>query len=359
MKRTLLPAYFIESFDDSRPGIVERFLGAMSNLHSAMRLPCTCFVLGRALVQHPDAFRRAHESAGEWIDFQQYTFSGIPLKTVCQQNHQGVKLFRGASLDDCREDIARASEIMEHVLGARPVGLAGPLGYYRGLSDQPDVLAILDELGIRFTRTYTRNARDWSPVAFEVQPFRYDVQGYPQILEIPGQGWPDRILRETIAGKDPSRYVAHLKKDLNYVATKELVWSFSQSDWSCMVHDPEMTGSREILEYARELGFEIMSHASYAEAWTRSGGNPTAAPIEPEPDGIPSIEAEPATTDMDNDFSPAEPPTVNRWIGTHIRDLRRAGGAKTSARIRRLLRKAGSVHRHRMFHRRGGRRSGA
>jgi len=263
MKPTLLPAYYIESFDDSRPGIVERFLATVSALHANLRIPCTFFVLGRAMGQHPDAFRRAREACGEWIDFQQYTFSGIPLKTVCQQNHQGARLFRGASLEECRTDISRASDLMERVLDTRPSGLAGPLGYYRGLSDRPEILAIMDELGIRFTRTYTRNARDWSPVSFEVQPFHYDVQGFPHILEIPGQGWPDHVLRDALGDREPSGFIQHLKKDLNYVAAKELTWSFAQSDWCCVLHDPDMSATRIFLEYAQELGFRVMSHASY------------------------------------------------------------------------------------------------
>ena len=358
MKRTLLPAYFIESFDDSRPGIVERFLDTVSNLHSTMRIPCTFFVLGRALEQHADAFRRALETCGEWIDFQQCTFSGIPLKTVCQHNHQGTKLFRGASPDECCADISRASELMERVLGAKPSGLAGPLGYYRGLSDRPEILAIANEFGIRFTRTYTRNARDWSPVSFEVQPFHYDVQGFPHILEIPGQGWPDHILRDALGDREPSHYIEHLKKDLNYVAAKELAWSFAQSDWSCVLHDPDMTTARAFLEYARELGFRIMSHASYYEEQAASGEDAALPEAKAEPVQIEGIQAEGPTACPHEDFSPTERPGARRWIGTHVRDLRRAGGSRGNAGIRRLMRKAGSAHRHKLLHRKTDRRRG-
>jgi len=262
---TFLPGYCVESCDRTRPGVVEDFLRAVSQVHRRLDMACTMFVRGRTLEEHTEAFQSLQQECGHLIDFQQYTYSGLPLKTVCQENHEGVQVFRGLSPEQCRESLARTLDLMETTLRVRPIGLAGPLGYYRGLSNRLAVLEVIEQVGIRFIRTYTRNAHDWYPVAFEVQPFDYTVQGVPTVLEIPGQGWPDAVLRETLGLAGVDRYVDHVKKDLDYVAAKGLTWSYMQHDWSSIAHDPDMAATAQILEYARELNFEVDTHQAYYE----------------------------------------------------------------------------------------------
>ena len=276
MAHTFLHGYHIEVSESTQPGVIETFLRAAGQLHREMQVPCTLFVRGRVLEQHTDEFRRLRDECGHLLDLQQYTYSGLPLKTVCQENHQGVKLFRGGSPEACRVDVARASDLMESILGVRPIGLAGPLGYYRGLCDRPDMLEILSQLGIRFTRAYTRNARDWSPVSFEMQPFRYEAQGFPDMLEIPGQGWSDSLLREALGGGERERYIGHIRKDLDYVAAKELTWSFVQQDGASVRGDPQMSATRAILEHARKRGFRMLTHHAYYEERMSPQKVPTA-----------------------------------------------------------------------------------
>lgn len=262
---TFLLGYNVESAAGTPPTAVRSFLRAAVRLHTELQTPCTFFVRGWALEAHADEFRRARDTGQGLIDFQQYTYSGVPLKSVCRQDHLGVKVFRGASLEKCCADLERATAVFERVFGDKPIGLAGPLGYYRGLSDRPDILEVLKCLGIRFTRTYTRNARDASPLAFEVQPFRYGAQGFPDILEIPGQGWPDVLLREALGLSELDKYVQHVKKDLDYVFAKKLTWSFMQHDWSSVAEDPDMNATRAILEYVRNLGLRVQTHREYFE----------------------------------------------------------------------------------------------
>ena len=269
---TFLLGYNVASSPGTPPTVIGDFLRAAVRLHGEMQIPCTFFVRGWALEAHVDEFRRARDVCGEMIDFQQYTYSGLPLKTVCQDNHRGVQVFPGGSLEECRADLERATGVFEHVFGERPVGLAGPLGYYRGLCDRPDILEVLRDLGIRFTRTYTRNARDWSPVAFEVQPFCYEAQGFGDILEIPGQGWPDALLKEALGLGALDRYVQHVRKDLDYVSARQLTWSFVQHDWSSIAEDPDMNATRAVLGHVKNLGFKVQTHRQYFEGRCGSVG---------------------------------------------------------------------------------------
>jgi len=338
-EHTFLLGYNVESSDSTRPGVIEPFLRAASKLHREMAMRCTLFVRGRTIEEHADAFRRLRDDCGGLVDLQQFTYSGLPLKTVCRRNHEGAKLFRGGTLEQCRDDVARASDVMADILGIRPLGLAGPLGYYRGLSDRPDILEMLKDLGIRFTRTYTRNARDWSPLSFETQPFRYEAQGFGDMLEIPGQGWPDCLLWEAIDPEKPERYIRHIKKDLDYVAAKGLTWSFIQYDWSAVRYDPEMNAMRAVLEYVRRTGFRVLSHRAYYEE--------CAASLTTTAVGTPdhSNSAPPVLRDE----QPGNSDTCRKWKRHRIILFRRCVARKGRAQLRKLLRKAGSRHRHRLL----------
>lgn len=262
-----LPAYLLASSEWNHPGAASTLLREASRLHREMHAPCTFFVRGQLLESNADDFRRARDELAELGDFQQCTYSCLPLKTVCQEGPKGLSIYPAGTPRQCRDDIARASDLMEKTLGARPVGVAGPLGYFRGLSDRPDLLEILDTLGIRFTRSWTRNARDTHPLAFETQPFRYEAQGFPTIVEIPGQGWPDDVLREALGLAKVDQYVRHVSKDLDYAAAKGLTWSYAQQDWCSLTPENDMRAMRLILEHAAAAGFRLMTHRAYAESF--------------------------------------------------------------------------------------------
>ena len=102
--------------------------------------------------------------------------------------------------------------MLRTTLGVECIGLTGPWCYYRGLRDRPDILQVLWEEGIRFTRTDGRNERDWHPVAIDLQPYWYDALGFPEMLEIPIHGWHDCVIRGEVLGwEDLDGYVASVQ----------------------------------------------------------------------------------------------------------------------------------------------------
>jgi len=269
---TLLFGYMVVSSDSTRRGVPGPFLMRAARLHREMNVPCTFFIRGELVRPYQADLQRLRDLCGETADLQQCTFSGLPLKTVCQENHAGTRVFEAPPPEASCDDVARAADAMERLLGERPIGLAGPLGYYRGLADRPDLLYRLSALGVRFLRTYTRNARDWGPLSFEVQPFTYAPQGFADMLELPGQGGTAIEECEAALRRSPERYLRHMKRDLDYVAAKGLVWSAVQHDWCAIQDDPEMHITRAILEYARERNFRLLTHRAFFEE--RLGSSP-------------------------------------------------------------------------------------
>lgn len=259
---TLLIGYDVESQDLSGSA-TKHFLDVAPRLHEQLNAPCTFFICGKTLEINSEKFKETKAQYGDLIDFQQHTYSHVLLKTVFQENENGKTMFRGGTLEQIREEVKKTSELLKEHLNVDCIGLTGPYGYYRGLQDRPDILEIIYELGIRFTRTFARNEHDWQPLAFEVQPFWYDVQGFPDMLECPVQGWQDCILRDSIGWDNLSSYLDALKKNLDYIAEHNLVWGYAQHDWSSIREDPEMSVTRAMIEYAKSIGVEIKSYSQF------------------------------------------------------------------------------------------------
>jgi peptidoglycan/xylan/chitin deacetylase (PgdA/CDA1 family) len=258
---TLLIGYDVES---PQPDVTQRFLRAALSLHTDLDVPATFFLVGRTVVANVDSLRPF--AAHPLFDLQQHTYAHTRLKTVCMEKPDGsVELYEGGSLQKIRSDVRRASQVLQDELGVAPIGLCGPYCYYRGLMDRPDILKVLHSAGIRFTRTYGRNEKDFQPVSFAVQPFWYDAQGFGDVLEIPLNGWQDVYLRWQYGWEDVDSYIAQLKRDCAEAAQRGAVWSFCTHDWSSIREDEGLRAVRELVGEARSLGMEIMTHRAYYE----------------------------------------------------------------------------------------------
>lgn len=184
------------------------------------------------------------------------------LKTVHQENAEGITVFRGGSIEDVRADVAAAQRTFEDLLGFRPIGLTGPYNYYRGLRDRPDLVQIVYDEGIRFLRTWGRNDRDWQPTPF-FEPFCLAALGFPDVVEYGIHGWQDCILRKQVGWANLDGYFDRLRGDIDDVVATDGTFSYCQHDWSSICEDPEMTLTRRILTYAQDRGMRIVNYATH------------------------------------------------------------------------------------------------
>jgi len=136
--------------------VTRRFLSRMRRVHEDLNVPCTLFICG-LLLEESDVLKALQDLAGSQLfDLQQHTYSHQRLKTVVQNDGEMVVVFRGASLEEIQKEVIRTNKLFEERLGIHCRGICGPYGYYRGLMDRLDILKVLYEAGIRFTRTYLR-----------------------------------------------------------------------------------------------------------------------------------------------------------------------------------------------------------
>ena len=160
-------------------------------MHADVGVPATLFVCGRTLLHALEPVRAAQATG--LFDMQQHTFSHVPFKDIVYSPEPGITgRIPAAPREALLEELAFTSRLIREHLGVDCVGLRTPFGYFRGLRDRPDLLEIVRATGLRYVTSWGRNEDNANPTPW-VQPFTYEEEGYPDILEIPFQFWLDVV----------------------------------------------------------------------------------------------------------------------------------------------------------------------
>jgi peptidoglycan/xylan/chitin deacetylase (PgdA/CDA1 family) len=245
-----------------------RSMMAIKRIHTELEVPATIFIVGKTLMLGAQYVKPLRDF-GDLFDFQQHTYSHVPLKTVIADDEnpfaRAERFVRGGDIELIQKEVKHASEILKRYLDVSCTGIRGPWGYYRGLADRPDILEILHGEGIRFTSTYLRNERDWQPVPLETQPFWYTNQGFPDMLEIPSQGWQDCMWRDVNGWSKLKKFEKYLKSIIREVERRNLTWGACFHDWSIMKNDSFVSSISELISYAKEKHVRTLSYKEFYE----------------------------------------------------------------------------------------------
>lgn len=260
MKSTLAIGYDVERIPGRVPGekwvgrkvpedTTSRFLKKIVEVHKDLQVPATIFMVGANIERHLPELEGCLASG--LFEIAQHTHEHYPLKTVLEETGSRVFL-RGLNFDRIEEQIAKPVELLKKHLGVDCKGITTPYTYYRGLADRPDILELVAKHGMVYTRSYGRNHLDYFPLDWDVQPFFYDRQGFPDILEYPVQGWIDAQWRHDNGWEKQEEYLAYLKETADTVCDKGICWDHLQHDWTSLLCDDNLTWTRKFIEYARE-----------------------------------------------------------------------------------------------------------
>jgi peptidoglycan/xylan/chitin deacetylase (PgdA/CDA1 family) len=239
----------------------------LDRLHEELEAPCTFFVCGRTLVHALDALEPLAGSA--LFDIQQHTYSHVVFRDV---RYRPIGTDLEAVLPETpavalREELTFTSELIRKYLGRECIGLRTPFGYYRGLRGRADLLEIVQETGHHYVTSWGRNEQNGNPTPW-VQPFAYAEEGFPGILEIPFQFWLDGIWFDANGYGEGRAFGQALRGAIDEIVEQDLVFATAFHEWCAVEANEEGTGwIRSLIEYARELGVEIMS---YSEYWARA-----------------------------------------------------------------------------------------
>ncbi|MCI0634439.1 MAG: polysaccharide deacetylase family protein [Actinobacteria bacterium] len=245
-----------------------RGLEVIGHVHAQAGVPATLFTCGRTLVHSLEALERA--KATGLFDVQSHTYSHTLFRDVEYAPTPGtVAVIPASPAVALREELAATSDMIRRLLGHEVVGLRTPFGFHRGLRDRPDLLELLRENGIRYVSSWTRNEENGNPTPW-VQPFAYEDEGYPDILEIPAQFWLDGIWFDTYGWHDGAGFRAALIGAVDEIVEQDLVYGVCFHEWAALSANEEGTSwIRGFLEYALQRRVEITTYTDY---WRRASG---------------------------------------------------------------------------------------
>ena len=142
--------------------------------HEEHEVPATLFVCGRTLVHNVGVLEPFADHP--LFDIQQHTYS----HTLLKDDHWKGGTFLASPPVAIEQEIRQTSEALHRLLGVDCIGLRTPHGYHLGLTDRPEMLAVLQSCGIEFVSSWARNAEGVNPTPLSVQPFWYAEQGLPR-----------------------------------------------------------------------------------------------------------------------------------------------------------------------------------
>lgn len=226
--------------------------------HEEHGVPATLFVCGRTLVHNVDALEPFVEHP--LFDIQQHTYSHMLLK----DDHWKGGTFLASPPVAIDQEVRQTSEALRRLLGVQCIGLRTPHGYHLGITDRPEMLAVLRERGIRFVSSWARNAHGVNPTPISVQPFWYDEQGFADILEIPFQHWLDGLWFEEFGIDRGAEFATVLCDAIDEIVRDDLVYGACFHDWAQLRYREAETGwVRALIQHAQSKGVETLSYRDF------------------------------------------------------------------------------------------------
>jgi hypothetical protein len=102
-------------------------------------------------------------------------------------------------------------------------------------------------------------------VPLEWQPFWYEHQGFPDMLEVMTHGWHDCLLRPRVGWSDREGYLNRILPLVNQAEEQNLVYSYCAHDHSGIRDDPDMAIIRGLIEHGLNSGLQFMSYGQFYE----------------------------------------------------------------------------------------------
>ncbi|NUP99910.1 MAG: polysaccharide deacetylase family protein [Armatimonadetes bacterium] len=158
----------------------------LARLHRERGVPATFFMLGRVLEQKGTELK-AIFGDDPLFDIQSHTYAHQMLR---DNKMHGP----GVSLDELRREITLGREWVERVFERPCIGIRSGCGFYQGFQGEAERLAIIADCDARYISTDLRGPMDSIPSGLQ-QAYWYDQEGQPQLLELPGHGWHDNVLK--------------------------------------------------------------------------------------------------------------------------------------------------------------------
>jgi peptidoglycan/xylan/chitin deacetylase (PgdA/CDA1 family) len=254
----------------SNEQLTNSFMESIADIHEKNQTPGTLFVIGKKVEEDFKSFRPY--LSHKWLEFQQHTYNHFALKPVVVTKNGKINIQDFPTYKTAREiekDIRKTNSIFKSQLGVQCIGLSTPFAYFMGLADRPDILEVLKNEGIKYIRSFHLNKEVFElrdPLPFDYDPFFYDSQGFPDILEFCVKGYSDVTWALRYGWESAEGFVSYVKQSLHMLERTDSVWGLVVHDWSLYEIDNKFRAIDEIITYAKKVDIEILS---FSDAYTK------------------------------------------------------------------------------------------
>lgn len=181
-------------------------------------------------------------------------------------------------------EIGRSRELVAQWFGHLSRSFRATNGYYGGWSGRPELLSLVAENGFTTLSSFSMGPDDTVPGAL-TQPFFYAEDGFPDLLEVPGNDWHDNVLQgwpylpaawpPCVPSGLPAR-PPRTPEEKFEIYRPNMEWAVAHGldsyapplhTWATKRFEPEATWLEMLLHHARSLGMEVMTLTQFADAW--------------------------------------------------------------------------------------------
>lgn len=189
-----MKTHYIFHYDLENPEWCLKAAPVLARWHEKHEIPATFFILGTTLEQKGPELK-AILGANPLFDVQSHTYSHRQLR---DNKMHGP----GVSLEDLRLEVERGKQLVEEVFERPCIGIRAGCGFYCGMQGEAERLQVIADCGAKFISTDLRGPHESLPGGLS-QAYWYDEEGFPNLLELPGHGWHDLVLRTANWGYPP------------------------------------------------------------------------------------------------------------------------------------------------------------
>jgi len=250
---------------------IEEMLTAVSGIRKVLNrqnVPATFFIVGLLLEKAGDDLG-ALLKGNSLFDIESHTYSHM---LIWNPNEE-------VSIDKLQDELLKTSNLIFKYFGCSPIGFCAPGNFYQGLRGKRKQLEVLHEQGYRFIGTDGAGPGHLPQPAPFTQPYWYDKDGFPELLELPLTGWHDNLLFNTGHQNDnwkpapgfPDRGILERlpvtveegfqarKKEFEYALENKLIYAPSMHPWSVYRFDHELKHLERLIEMAKHENCPIMN----------------------------------------------------------------------------------------------------
>ncbi|MEI6501279.1 MAG: polysaccharide deacetylase family protein, partial [Armatimonadota bacterium] len=175
-----LAAYDTENLEQCLPAVEQ-----LVALHRKHEVPATFFIVGKLLEQDGPAYRKLLDDP--LFDVQSHSYSHRMLRDSPQHGP-------GVTVEEAEFEIAEGKRLVDEVFERNTIGFRPGCGFENGFGGEPERLELFRRHGVKFISADLRGPLGTIPNDM-AQAYRYEADGYADLMEIPGHGWHDNVLK--------------------------------------------------------------------------------------------------------------------------------------------------------------------